>query len=434
MEWPSIQSIRLGYSLPLNVFFEKMKYGETFLYFLCISNTLYFAVCKTNSINDDISEEIFSCDYTRFETQLERMKLQAEINHDTQLRQQKELFSNLMKKINDLSLKIDEIQDKLLVTNKINTENLQEIIRHECQPRAIELAPVVDDKIVIMIQIKDKLEKHDQILNQILNNQNDNKELRKKEIVIMEDYTQTLKHIVSDNIAFLKKIDKNLNTTEDNSIQKIDRLKFCQDIQQDLNATEISQKVENHKLTSNQSYPTNCADFVDNYCADNKCLIKNDLYGPAPFMIACNNSVDGGGWTVIQRRINGSVDFYRDWSEYKSGFGNMDGEFFIGLEKLHALTAALKPVELLIHLQDFDDVVKYAKYDDFQVGNETENYKLIKVGSYTGNAGDSFSQHVGYDFSTRDRDNDGSIANCAKVFKAAWWYRNCFQRLVEKND
>ena len=181
-----------------------------------------------------------------------------------------------------------------------------------------------------------------------------------------------------------------------------------------------------------QSFPTSCADYVATYCVDNKCFIKNDLFGRAPFIVACNNSVDGGGWTVIQRRIDGSVNFYRDWSEYKYGFGNMSSEFFIGLKILHALTTTLQPVELLIQLQDFDDVLKYAKYDDFQVGNETENYKLIKVGSYTGDAGDSFSQHVGYDFSTRDRDNDLSTANCAKSFNAAWWYRNCYERSVVK--
>ncbi|TMW39969.1 hypothetical protein DOY81_014951, partial [Sarcophaga bullata] len=78
--------------------------------------------------------------------------------------------------------------------------------------------------------------------------------------------------------------------------------------------------------------------------------------------------------------------------------------------------------------QDFENVTKYAKYGDFQVGNETENFKLIKVGPYTGDAGDSFSQHVGYSFTTKDRDNDGNPnGNCAIDFTAGWWYRNCYQ-------
>ena len=93
------------------------------------------------------------------------------------------------------------------------------------------------------------------------------------------------------------------------------------------------------------------------------------------------------------------------------------------------------PVELLIQLQDFDNVKKCARYDDFQVGSERENYKLIKVGSYTGNAGDSLTQHVGYDFTTKDRDNDiHTLENCAKHYTAAWWYNKCFYRSVNKRD
>ena len=125
------------------------------------------------------------------------------------------------------------------------------------------------------------------------------------------------------------------------------------------------------------------------------------------------------------------MGFYRNWSEYRTGFGDIDGEFFIGLDKLHVLTATLKPVELLIQLEDFNNTKKYAKYDDFQVANETDFYKLIKVGSYVGDAGDSFSKHVGYNFTTKDRDNDINMKeNCAVIYTGAWWYGDCYWRSV----
>ena len=124
------------------------------------------------------------------------------------------------------------------------------------------------------------------------------------------------------------------------------------------------------------------------------------------------------------------MDFYRSWSEYKAGFGDLNGEVFIGLDKLHALTSTLKPMELLIQLQDFDDILKYARYDDFQIGNESEKYKLIKVGSYIGDAGDSLSRHVGFNFSTKDRDNDIGSENCAVIKNGAWWYGDCSWRSV----
>ena len=182
-----------------------------------------------------------------------------------------------------------------------------------------------------------------------------------------------------------------------------------------------------------QTYPTNCANFDAAYCAEKKCCIKNRIYGAEPFLVSCNDHIKGGGWTVIQRRTNGSVDFYRSWSEYKVGFGNIDGEFFIGLDKLHALTSTLKPVELLIQLGDFYDNIRYAKYDDFQVGNEKQLYKLIKLGSYSGDAGDSFSYNEGFSFTTKDRDNDRTAdANCAVYKTGAWWYGACSKRSVTK--
>lgn len=150
--------------------------------------------------------------------------------------------------------------------------------------------------------------------------------------------------------------------------------------------------------------------------------------GPDPFLVSCNDQTEGGGWTVIQKRINGTVDFYRNWSEYKNGFGDINGEFFIGMDKLNALTTTLKPVELLIQLQDFNDTMKYAKYDEFELGNETENYKLIKLGKYSGNAGDCLSGHQGISFSTKDRDNDVTKSECAKYFQGAWWYDSCCWR------
>ncbi|KAH8418362.1 hypothetical protein KR222_009303, partial [Zaprionus bogoriensis] len=113
----------------------------------------------------------------------------------------------------------------------------------------------------------------------------------------------------------------------------------------------------------------------------------------------------GSGWTVIQRRINGTVDFYREWDDYKAGFGNVEGEFFIGLERLHRMTKDQR-YELYIQLVDQSNEVRYARYDNFVVEGEEQKYLLSSVGSYTGTAGDSMTAHKGYKFSTFDSDND----------------------------
>ncbi|KAG9330912.1 hypothetical protein JZ751_021631, partial [Albula glossodonta] len=47
--------------------------------------------------------------------------------------------------------------------------------------------------------------------------------------------------------------------------------------------------------------------------------------------MGCEDSIDndGGKWTVIQRRMDGTVNFYRPWDQYKKGFGNPAGEYWL---------------------------------------------------------------------------------------------------------
>ena len=88
--------------------------------------------------------------------------------------------------------------------------------------------------------------------------------------------------------------------------------------------------------------------------------IKPDGAGP-DFEVFCDQETTGGGWTVVQKRLDGSVLFDRGWSDYKNGFGNLDGEFWLGLEKIHRLTKS--PSKLRVDLEDFYGKTSYAEYD-----------------------------------------------------------------------
>ena len=135
---------------------------------------------------------------------------------------------------------------------------------------------------------------------------------------------------------------------------------------------------------------------------------------------------DGGGWTVFQRRQDGSVDFYRNWTDYEDGFGNLTAEFWLGLGKINRLTKEQSNT-LRVDLGDFDGNTYYAQYTTFSVGNSTTEYTLT-VGGYSGTAGDSLAEHHnGMKFSTRDNDNDYYYSlNCAQYFNGAWWFKSCY--------
>ena len=143
---------------------------------------------------------------------------------------------------------------------------------------------------------------------------------------------------------------------------------------------------------------------------------------------------DGGGWTVFQRRQDGSVDFYRNWTDYEDGFGYLNGEFWLGLSKIHRFTKEGSNNTLRVDLGDFEGNTSYAQYSTFSIGDNTTYYTLT-IGGYSGTAGDSMiynayygHNHNGRKFSTRDNDNDDRLSdNCAVGFHGAWWFNNCYQ-------
>ena len=106
-----------------------------------------------------------------------------------------------------------------------------------------------------------------------------------------------------------------------------------------------------------------------------------DPDGSGTFDVFCDQKTDGGGWTVFQKRLDGSVDFYRGWNDYKRGFGNLNGEFWLGLDKIHRLTKTRN--KLRVDLEDTTGNTVYAEYDMFAVTSERTKYQL-SLGAYSG--------------------------------------------------
>ena len=85
---------------------------------------------------------------------------------------------------------------------------------------------------------------------------------------------------------------------------------------------------------------------------------------------------------MFQKRLDGSVNFYRGWNDYKKGFGNLNGEFWLGLDKIHRLTKTKS--KLRVDLEDFNRNTVYAEYNYFAITDERSKYTL-SLGRYSGN-------------------------------------------------
>jgi len=142
--------------------------------------------------------------------------------------------------------------------------------------------------------------------------------------------------------------------------------------------------------------------------------------------VFCDMQSSGGGWTVIQRRGDFKVDpedsFYRNWTEYRAGFGPPTGQLWLGLESIFLLTNK-EPVQLRVHLEDWDGNRTAIVVNEFKISNEQHGYRIF-YNNFKPLIGKSLPQK-GTKFSTFDRDNDTWRNNCAERFKGAWWYTAC---------
>ncbi|CAC5389461.1 Fibrinogen-like protein A,Ryncolin-4,Angiopoietin-related protein 7,Ficolin-3,Ficolin-1-B,Techylectin-5A,Ficolin-2,Ryncolin-1,Tenascin-R,Fibrinogen-like protein 1,Angiopoietin-1,Fibrinogen C domain-containing protein 1-A,Tenascin-N,Ryncolin-3,Tenascin,Fibroleukin,Fibrinogen C domain-containing protein 1,Fibrinogen gamma chain,Techylectin-like protein,Ryncolin-2,Techylectin-5B,Angiopoietin-2,Microfibril-associated glycoprotein 4,Fibrinogen alpha chain,Ficolin-1-A,Ficolin-1,Fibrinogen C domain-containing pro len=183
------------------------------------------------------------------------------------------------------------------------------------------------------------------------------------------------------------------------------------------------------KLSENitQLRPRDCSDLPQGSCSGVYTIYPSD----ETFDVYCDMDTAGFGWTVFQSRMNGSVDFFKEWIDYEIGFGDLKSEFWLGNKFINLLTSS-GTYNIYIHLEDFEGNSRYAEYSEFSVGDATTNYTLNVTG-YSGTAGDSLMSTVdnniynqnGMMFSTKDKDNDRSSRSCALTFQGAWWYNDC---------
>ena len=155
---------------------------------------------------------------------------------------------------------------------------------------------------------------------------------------------------------------------------------------------------------------------LPNYCKDDH--LEAEAY--------CDTSNGGGGWLVVQRRQDGSVNFNRTWIEYEDGFGKLTGEFWYGLRALHCLTGQ-GGWEMRMDIKLANGTNIFLQYEQFKVASAKDKYKLT-VGGFQGTTTDPMAHHNGMNFSTKDSDNDEwSGGNCVLSGGpgGGWWHKHC---------
>ena len=180
-----------------------------------------------------------------------------------------------------------------------------------------------------------------------------------------------------------------------------------------------------YKLTDPKK---DCLEWKKHDCNDNglyPILINNKVVN-----VFCDMNIHGGGWIVFQKRFDGTINFERTWKDYKNGFGDMEGEFWLGNEIVHQLSQQnTKGMEFLISAKRFNGETAERISKNFKIAAEQEFYEMSDI-SYESGYPDLSSSTQKWNkmyFSTPDKDNDKlNTSNCAHTFCAGWWFNNCF--------
>ncbi|NXP36230.1 ANGP1 protein, partial [Leiothrix lutea] len=250
-------------------------------------------------------------------------------------------------------------------------------------------------------------------------------ERHKEELATLKEEKENLQSLVTRQSYIIQELEKQLNkATSNNSVLQKQQLELMDTVHTLITlCSKEGVLLKNAKKEEEKPF-RDCADVYQS--GFNKSgvytIYINNVSDPKK--VFCNMEIAGGGWTVIQHREDGSLDFQKSWKEYKMGFGSPSGEHWLGNEFIFAITSQ-RQYSLRIELMDWEGNRAYSQYDRFHIGNEKQNYRLYLKG-HSGTAGKQSSLILhGAEFSTKDADNDNCMCKCALMLTGGWWFDAC---------
>ncbi|XP_060068682.1 microfibril-associated glycoprotein 4-like [Ylistrum balloti] len=194
----------------------------------------------------------------------------------------------------------------------------------------------------------------------------------------------------------------------------------------DLKSSDHEHEICRECCHGNMCNNKGCGDDAYRSCDDHFKVgrLKSGVYTISPddvntFDVYCDMENGDGGWIVLQRRFNGLVLFNRSFAEYENGFGELYGEFWIGLKKMHILAHSSRKVKF--NLQALNGTWLPLEYNSFYISNASQQYTLHVSNHTNGFCAESFEYNNGKVFSTYDRDSRG----CAASRFGGFWYNGC---------
>ncbi|KAM9477371.1 angiopoietin-2a isoform 1-T1 [Clarias gariepinus] len=293
--------------------------------------------------------------------------------------------------------------ERQLLENSISTNKLEKDMIMQTN----EISKLSDKNSILEKRMEDMEGQRQAELKSLQEEKDQLKKLVEKQSGIIEDLKQQLQR-ASDENGVLQQQQHELSETVNNLIQSINI-------------------PTSDKTAMMQDTPSQYKDCAAIFKSGNKESGVYTLTIPdtkEQIKAYCDMETEAGGWTIVQKRFSGLVDFDQTWKEYKMGFGDASGEHWLGNEYISKLTNEQQYV-LRIELTDWEGNTAFSQYDEFSLSGEEQKYRIHLKG-YTGTAGKISSlAQPGSDFSTKDADNDKCVCKCSQLTTGGWWFDAC---------